>query len=181
MDAVIDLVEALRRNLWDSGYCRMDEGVIGGVDYAAVLATARRAPPKFVCAVARVPEAVRDYKGAGRFAGGIRKGLAKRYVGFPWLNRLGTYTVLLASREVFDELTGREGQFIDQGGLHVNVMLGTVLVDVDTFRTRSDHTWELLGDGEEFRSIQSAVESWCTQRRRPNRQVWSNHRAVSVA
>jgi hypothetical protein len=179
MDLAGDLAELLAGDLAACGYGREER--IDGVECAAVLSSARPGPGRFVCAIAEVPERVRDPGGVGRFVQDIRRGLSKRYVPFPWPKRLGTFTVLLVGRELFEELGGQEARLVDDGGLHVNVMLGTVLVDVETFRARSDYTWGLLGDGEHFRRIQDAVETWCRGHRRADRSVWNKRLAVSVA
>jgi len=181
MDTTLEFAAALKASLRDCGYSEQTEGNIGGVDYAAVLSTPRRSPTKFVCAVAQVPRGVRGPDRVGEFVTGIRRGLARRFVWFPWFNRLGTFTVLLVAHDLFEELRGQEGRFIDQGGMHVNVLLGTVLVDLDTFQTRADYTWDLRGGGEQFRRIHDSVEDWCSRYRRPNRLVWTRGRAVQVA
>ena len=182
MSRTRELVEGLQSNLCDLGYTRVDQGRIGDVVFEAVLTTNGRSSRKFACAVVRLPEEIHDVRQAAKFVGRIRRSLQKRYAGgFPWPKRLGTYTVLLGGRDLCERLRDREGLLVDTGGLHVNVMLGTVLVDTETLRTRSDNTWGLLDTGDQFRRIQDAVAAWCRCHRQPVRMRAVAGGVLSVA
>jgi hypothetical protein len=131
--------------------------------------------------VADLPDDVADADAAAGFVNRIRRQLARRYPGLPWPKRLGTYTVLLCRHEVAGRLGAEAGRLIDYSGLHVNVLLGTVLVDMEAFRAHSDTTWGLIDTGEQFKRIQDAVESWCRRYRRPARLMRKCGRLLSVA
>ena len=181
MSGVRDLVETLKGRLAAFGYRECENSEIGDLAFAAVLAASGRRC-KLFCAVADLPHDVVDADGAARYVGAIRRELAKAHAGFPWPKRVGTYTVLLGRRELCRRLRGHEGRLIDSDGLHVNVMLGTVLVDVDTHQAHSDTTWGLIDTGDQFREIQAAVEEWCRRRRRQGRLAWTAAgRSVNVA
>jgi len=171
MSSVRNLVDSLKGRLAAFGYGECENAEIGDLTLAALLAAPGRRGRLF-CAVADLPENVADADGAIRFVGGIRRALSRAYAGFPWPKRVGTYTILLGRGEVCRQLRGHEGRLIDSDGLHVNVLLGTVLVDVETHQAHSDTTWGLMDTGDQFRAIQAAVEEWCRQSRRQGRQVW---------
>lgn len=49
---------------------------------------------------------------------------------------------------------------VDRSGAHVNVLLGTVLVDTRGRRCLSRATWGLLLTGEHFQTIEAVVQAW---------------------
>jgi len=181
MDATEELVEALRDRLRLCGYGEQAAGDIDGVDCLAVLHTPASARRTFACAVARVGDEVRDADAAVAFVGRIRRGLAKRYASFPWLKTVGTYNVLLCGHDLFERLGGHEGRLIDFGDLHVNVLLGVVLIDVETFQARGDTTWGLLDAADQFKHIQAAADEWSRSCRRTRRLDRTTAQVLSVA
>ncbi len=183
-DHVKEIIEGLSERLGLLGYTGRTAGRIGDVEIAAAFTTDGKRSPKLACAVAQLPTGVQDVRGAGEFIGKLRKSLAKEYAGgFPWPRKMGTFAVLLVSEDMCERLLGREGTLIDAGSMHVNVMLGAVLVDMDTFRTRSDNTWGVIETGDHFQQIQAVLAEWCRSHRQPKRmaRAWSNGAMVSVA
>jgi hypothetical protein len=167
MGRVSELVTGLARRLEAAGYTERAEGRIGEVEFEAVLATPPGRKPRRACAVVRAAADVDGLLAAEALLRRVRRSLRQAYVGrLPWPKRLGTFTVLLGGRDLCERLHDREGRLIDTGGWHVNVLLGAVIVDLETLRTRSDNTWGLLDTGDDLRCIQDAVTSWCRSRRR---------------
>ena len=181
MDPAEEFAAVLRERLQPFGCCEFAEGRIGQVDFAGVLSTPRRADGRILCAVARLPEGGYEPAAAGRFVQRIRRSLAKRYAGVRWFKRLGTYTVLLAGSRACEKLRGHEGRFIDSSGLHVNVLLGTVLIDLDAFRVNCDNIWGLIDTGDQFRHIQGAAEEWCRAQRLTRGLERTSAQVLSVA
>lgn len=181
MSRIRELIDGVRQSLAPFGYNDSAAGTIGDVDFMTVLAAPRRSSGKLACAVARIPDDVGCGEEPAHFAERIRRGLARHFPGLPWPKRLGTYTILLGDREQCGRLRDRKGELIDARGLHVNVLLGTVLVDVETFRAYADTTWGLIDTGDQFAHIQKAVEGWCRAHRKPSRMVRTVGQAMSVA
>jgi hypothetical protein len=159
MELVNQLTKALEGALAVAGFAGPALDGFGGLVLAA------EEKPRLLCAVAELPETAVGAAGAKAFIQHIRRQLSDRYAGFRWPKRLGTYVVLLAGRGAYEALAGRTGDLIDAGGLHVNVVLGAVLVDTDMFQCRSDNTWGIIDDRGRFRHVQHAVEAWCRARR----------------
>jgi hypothetical protein len=157
------LITMLRSRLGEHGYNEFAEVPLGGGDSAAVITAANRSLGRLACAVVRIPNAWGSNGYLAGLAQRIRSSLTKRLAPFPWPRRLGTYTVLLCERDRFDELRRKKDVFVDSGKLHVNVMLGAVLVDVETFRASSENVWGLVGNGELFGQIRDVVTSWCIE------------------
>jgi hypothetical protein len=111
----------------------------------------------------------------------LRRGLTGHFHGLPRPKRLGTCTVLLGGQKLCKALEPHKARLVDQRGLHVNVMLSAVLVDTDTFTTRSEITWGLMDVATPFSRIQSAVENWCARDRQPRRMVQTGGRALKIA
>lgn len=159
MELVNELTKVLEGSLAEAGFAGPAVDGFGGLVLAA------EAKPRLLCAVAELPRDARDAAGAKAFVEHIRKQLSARYAGFRWPKRLGTYVVLLAGQGMYESLAGGAGELIDVGGLHVNCVLGAVLVDRDTMRCRCDNTWGLIEDGGRFGLVKQAVETWCRSRR----------------
>jgi len=176
MSSVRELVNALKGHLATFGYSECVKNVIGNVNFAAVLTSPKR-PKKLLCAVADLPKDAADARTTAEFLDRIRRGLAKEFVRIPWPGRLGTHLVLLADHATCERLRGKEAGLIDISPKHVNVLLGMILVDVESLCTRSATTWRLMGTEEQFREIQAAVEQWCQCRRSqdhpPSPGTWS--------
>lgn len=179
MNGIRELVDLLAGRLAKLGYASTDTAV-GDVECTAVFATPRQST-RLVCAVIDLRGSVAGIEEAERLVGDIRRGLSKRYPGFLRPKRLGTFTVLLADGELCARLRGHRTRLIDSHGRHVNVLLGTVLVDVERFRTHADTIWGLIDTGDQFKRIQDAVESWCAGYREPRRLFQTRGRALRVA
>jgi len=179
MDTTIELITALGDCLRGKGYSHQTAG-IGQAECRAVFAT-ESAPPRLACVVAAVPNHIQGLADVGTFVGGIRRGLTKQYVGMPWPRRLGTFTILLVDHHLFELCRGQEDRLIDQDSLHVNVMLGTILVDIEAHQTTSQNTWGLLNDADHFQHIRNAVDGWCTKHRRRGLSAWKVGPTIGAA
>jgi len=153
------LVDLVRRRLLDYGYVEVDMGDPDN-SLLAVIKTQRRWMVRYVCAVAELPEEIRDLNAALRYFHQLRKNLTKRYARFPWYKELGTFAVLICDNSLFATLLGAMSRFKDVTGLHMNVMLGTVLVSRQSLETRSTSTWGLFHSGRHFGAICATVAEW---------------------
>ncbi len=166
MSSTERLIESLHDSLGEVGYAPQTPGGMT-VSYEALFATNGEYRKKFLCAVTHLPDEVCGVDDLRGHVMRIRKDLGKRFRrGLPLPRQMGTFNVLLARREACEAIGRRNEGLIDTGGLHVNLLLGMVLVDVETGQASSDVTWGLLEDGESFRRIQSVVDEWCRHRRR---------------
>jgi len=160
-----DLVDSVRDSLAQYQYTEpCDILSIEGVE-GVVLATRRRLTVRYLCGVFCLPEGFDTVGQAKTLFGAIRNGFTKRYARFPYWKELGTYLVWICSSGLFDDAQGRMGHFKDKTGLHMNVMLGMVLVDREKFTTSTDCTWGLAYSGKHFRAIGAAVSEWCERQR----------------
>ena len=180
MNRIRELVDTLAGRLAKLGYAASAGTTVGEIECTAVFATPKQSR-RLVCVVVDLRGNVADIEEAERLVGDIRRGLSKRYPGFLRPKRLGTFTVLLAGSGLCERLREHRTRLIDSHGRHVNVLLGTVLVDVERFRTCADTIWGLIDTGDQFKRIQDAVESWCAGCREPRRLFRMRGRALRVA
>ncbi len=166
MEATKQLAEALGARLAAHGFTADSTGTGGDVEFAALLSHPRNGTARTVCAVLRVPDSARDVDDVRRLVKGVRRSVARRYPGLPLPRRMGTFLVLLASHEVCGRLQQQGVDLVDSGGLHVNVLVGAVLVDQEALHCRCDHVWNLLDVGDAFEHIRDTVETWARDRRR---------------
>lgn len=160
-----DLVDSIRDNLTQYGYTEPCETLsIEGVD-GVVLTTPRRWMVRYLCGVFALPDGYDTAEQAKKVFDAIRRNLTKRYVRFPYWKELGTYLVWICRSELFDGMQGRMAEFIDQTGFHMNVMLGTVLIDREKFISSAESTWGLIYSGKHFGAISATVNEWCKRMR----------------
>ncbi len=163
------LVTRLCNSLREYGYTDRDDSaldsVLDTVHFVARIMTPRRRLVRYVCAVLEAPEDLRDVDSAKLFLRLLRSTLSRAYARFPWWKELGTYTVLLCERDVYSELAPHVGQFADKTGLHMNVMLGTVLVDREGFQSTGRPTWGLFHSAKHYGAISATVTQWCDDER----------------
>ena len=178
---ISELIGDLNEHLAECDFINHANIVIGQGHNTSVISTNGKTSPKLICAVASIPSGVTDAKQAVEFMQTLRRGLTSHFRGFPRPKRLGTCTVLLGGRKQCKALEPQKARLIDQRGMHINVMLGAVLVDTETFTTRSDITWGLMDVATPFSKIQSTVDNWCARYRQPHRMVPTGGRALKIA
>jgi len=178
---ISELIDGLKGDLAECDFSICSSIIVGEGHHATAIATNGKTSPKLVCAVASVPPDVTGVDEAAGFVRTLRRGLTSHFRGLPRPKRLGTCTVLLCGRELSKKLAAHKERLIDSRGLHVNVMLGTVLVDTETYTSRSDVTWGLMDIATAFSRIQSVVENWCARYRRPRKLVPAGRRALKIA
>jgi len=179
MERVVELAAELGEALETFGYAPDHVGK-AGTEATAVLA-APRGPNHTLCAVAALPSDLAGPDDAVPFVRRLRKALSGRFRGLPKPRRLATYTVLLADHDTYSRLRTDTGRLIDASRWHVNVMLGTVLVDVEEFALRADTTWGLVDTGDQFEHIRRTIETWCRRYRKPRRSILADTRRRHVA
>lgn len=155
------LVDAIATTLGAVGYSRCEKGELDGIPFLARIMTPREWMVRQMCAVLRVPAEVADAPACKEFVEDARRSLTRRYARFPWFKELGTFYVLLCESQLFQELSTSGHQFKDRTGLHMNVLLGTCIVDVENYRFCTHATWGLLYSGKHFRAMEDVVRQWC--------------------
>jgi len=171
----------LRQSLVECDFSNHESIVIGQALPTTVISTNGNRAPQLICAVASIPDDLTDAKKVENFKKTMRKGLTSQFKGLPRPKRLGSCTILIGGHKACKALEQHKSRLIDQRGLHVNVMFGTIIVDTDTLTTRSDISWGLMDVAAEFSTIQSAVETWCSKHRRPQKMTRAAGGALKIA
>ncbi len=160
-----DLIRSLQDNLAEYRYTEPpDSFAVDGVN-GIVLATPRRWMTRYLCCVAPLPDGHETVRQAVDVFETLRRELTKKYAQFPYFKELGTYLVLMCGSKLFNEMNGKVAQFKDNTGLHMNVMLGTILVDQEAFTYSAESTWGLYYSGKHFGAMNSTVYMWCKKMR----------------
>lgn len=176
-----ELIADLTRRLGRYGYQPVTWKVGRDIPLTALAATPHSRPPRLFCAVANLPPEASDPAEAAAFLQRIRRALAKEHAGFPWPRRMGTYAVLLAGGGTGEALRGRAGIWADTSALHVNVLLGAVVIDTETWQVSSDSVHGIIETADQFPQIQAAAEQWCRDQRQRRGSYVSLGQALSVA
>ncbi|MCP4375115.1 MAG: hypothetical protein GY794_02875, partial [bacterium] len=156
-----ELVSDLRENLIGCDFSNHESIVVGQGHQTDIISTNGTIAPKLICAVVSIPSDVTTAKQGRAFIQTLRRGLTRHFRGFPRPKRLGTCVVLLGGRKQCKALEPHKAKLIDQKGMRVNVIVSAVLIDTETFTSRSDITWGLMDVARPFSLIQSAVDNWC--------------------
>jgi len=179
MSSIGELTADLETRLGLMGYASC-EAVAFGADGAAVFSAARGAG-RTLCAITTLPEDLFSPDDAEGFVSTLRKAVTERFRPLPLPRRLATFTVLLGSHEQCRILRDHKSRLIDSGKWHVNLMVGTMLVDVEEFRFNSDTTWGLVDTGDHFEQIRRTIDAWCGRHHKPNHAALTRHGRLSVA
>jgi hypothetical protein len=161
MTTYSDLIAALRKQLAEYKYTEFQEIPIPSIGMLHAIMTPRRWMVRYVCALYEIPTAVTNAAMLTEVFNQIRNQLFAQYARFPWWKELGTFLVLLCSHEQYEQLAVHTDEFKDHSGLHGNVMLGTILIDRERFRSSADATWGLIYSGKHFAAIARTVREWC--------------------
>ncbi len=152
------LVDVLEEKLKGSGYKDRFVGSIGDFPFMGVLSASRvrGMGAKYLCAIVDVPEHIGSIKELESLFSSIRNALIKKYGIL-----VGTYLILLCNNNVNKKVSGSEGNFKDLTGMHLNVMLGTIFVNKETFNFGGEKTWGLFYSGSHFKNMRVALVEWC--------------------
>jgi hypothetical protein len=120
---------------------------------------------RYLCGVFLLPDDCKTPTQLKKICGAIRRSLSERYARFPYWKELGTYLVLICGSELFQAMKNQMAEFKDNTGLHVNVMLGIVLVDKDECVCSSESSWGLYYSGKHFDAISASANHWSKTKR----------------
>lgn len=161
-----DLLKAIHESLKPYRYTEREELQLRDVGSVQLVITKRRWTVRYVCAVLEAPQSLSTVDECRDLIQRLREGLAVQFARFPYFKELGTYVVLLCSQSVYQDLSQHLSAFYDRTGLHMNVILGLVLVDRDGFRISADATWGLFYSGKHFDAIERTAQQWCQTKRK---------------
>jgi hypothetical protein len=155
------LIQSLETNLLEYGYTEAPVALdIDGV-HAKVLATPRRQLVRYTCCVLDLPHKYVNPTQAQELFRNVRRRLTKEYARFPFYKEVCTYMVWICSEDLYKCARDRELRLYDRTGLHMTVMLGTVVVNRKTSDKVAQSTWGLYFSGKHFGAITATVNDWC--------------------
>ncbi len=161
MTTYSDLIADLRKQLAEYKYSEFQEIQMPGTGTIHAIMTPRRGMVRYVCALHEIPPDVTNVAKLAEVFDRIRNQLFVQYALFPWWKELGTFLVLLCSHEQYEQLAVHTDEFKDHSGLHGNIMLGTILIDLERLQSSADATWGLFYSGKHFAAIVRTVRDWC--------------------
>jgi hypothetical protein len=159
-----NLIASVRDNLAPYHYSEPPE-TLPFIEENVVIATPRRKLVRYVCVIMIIPDNCRTPEQATKLFEASRRALTKRYARFPWWKELGTYLVWICDTSLFEAMQSKMTYLKDKTGLHMNVMLGMILVDRQNLVSSSESTWGLYYSGKHFGAISATVNEWCKRSR----------------
>lgn len=155
------LNKSLMEGLQQYKYTEYYQGNFYNVDYLSIVATPRRFTSRYICSVTSLPQDVRNLDQASVFFEQIRKSLKNEYAKFPYFKEIGTYSIVLCTDDMYKTVSEHLEMFVDNNGMHMNVMLGTIFINTNTYDCMSKSTWGLYYSGKHFQTMIDIVLSWC--------------------
>jgi putative heme iron utilization protein len=115
---------------------------------------------RILCVVVELPDNVATVPDFSKYFNSVRNTLTKKYAKFPYWKELGTFSVFLCKDKQYNLLVTEIKKFKDTSGWHMNVMLGTILINTDKLVFSDCLTWGLFVTGKHFETIKNAVSEW---------------------
>lgn len=137
-----------------------DESIEAGIIVQRIYKTIRKFGVRTLCVVIDLPGDVSDAKDLSLFFHKIRSSLTKKYAKFPYWKELGTFSIILCNNSDYEKLKNEIDKLKDISGLHMNVMLGTFLVNIDKLEYTETKTWGLMFSGDNYIIIKQALTNW---------------------
>lgn len=164
-DRKSELVEILTGNILsqDSSnkkFIDFDESIENEMTIHKIYKTERNLGVRTLCVVLDLPNNILDDKDLSIFFRKIRNLLTKKYAKFPYWKELGTFSVILCDNSNYERLKNKIDKMKDISGLHMNVMLGTFLVNIDKLEYSQTKTWGLVFSGVKHKLINQALKEW---------------------
>lgn len=155
------LIQSLKEKLKQYNYIEHTLGLFDNVDYVAIIATPRRFTTRYICSITNLPEDVSGLSQVNFFFEQIRKSLKNKYAKFPYFKELGTYNIIFCPDRIYKIILEHLEKFVDKNGLHMNVMLGTIFINTNTYEHMYKSTWGLYYSGKHFEEMLKEVNTWC--------------------
>jgi len=111
-----------------------------------------------ISAVVVVPESVTGRTELKAFFQTVRKDINANFVGFAAYKSSHSFVVLVCPHSLFTVCSGVASELKDRSGLHMNIIQGVVLIDVETKEVAGDYT-RPAQHKREYEAILAAVTS----------------------
>ena len=148
------------KNNSNQKFVDFDESIETGINVQRIYKTKRIFGVRTLCVVLDLPSDISDAKDLSIFFRKIRNSLTKKYAKFPYWKELGTFSIILCDNSNYERLKNKIDKLKDISGFHMNVMLGTFLVNIDKLEYSETKTWGLIFSGERYKLIQQALTNW---------------------
>jgi hypothetical protein len=155
------LIYSIEENLEPYNYIDHQQIYIDKEISAVIIATPRLWATRYICIITDIPKNTENISDANIFFSKLRKKLISKYAKFPFFKELGSFNVVLCEEHIFRMLSKSLSSFVHKTGLHINVMLGIILINKNSFEFVFDSTWGLYYSRKHFKSILKGVKSYC--------------------
>jgi len=116
---------------------------------------------KNLCAVIDMPENIVDQSTAKRFFGFLKGSLLDKYGdAFLW-KELEMCFVVFCHDELFKMLKADESLIMSQASFSLSALMGTCLINKETFENEYQSSWGLYFSGDHLKSVNEVVQKWC--------------------
>jgi len=158
-----ELFKALKESLLAHKFIETEQDLLNDISFLEIYKTRRIFGCQYLCVVTEVPESIIQINEIQVYFNQVRKALTKKYAKFPYWKELGTYLVILCENDLYKKLQKGNVRFKDLTGFHMNVMLGTCIINKNTFENSSESTWGLFYSGRYYETISNVVSNWCRE------------------
>ncbi len=164
-DKKTELVNVLTENILtrdnsNKKFKDFDESIESDVRIHRIYKTERNLGVRTLCVVLDLPNDISDEKDLYIFFRKIRNSLTKKYAKFPYWKELGIISIILCDNSNYERLKNKINKLKDASGLHMNVMLGTFLVNIEKLEYTETKTWGLVFSGIKHRLIKQTLTDW---------------------
>ncbi len=155
-----DLLNLLEISLIEHKYVDFDNGKVGELSFLRIFKTERKLGVRNLCVVSILPDNVSSISDFSKYFNLVRNTMTKKYAKFPYFKELGTFLIVICPTNIYNELKKEIDSFKDKSGFHMNLILGTVLIDKDNLEYSECLTWGLFISGKHFYTITNTISDW---------------------
>lgn len=141
-------------------FVAFDEASETEIKIQRIYKTKRKLGTRILCIVLDLPDTINNSKDLLLYFKKLRNSMTKKYANFPYWKELGTYSIILCDNTKYERFKNEIKHFRDFSGLHMNVMLGTFLVNHEKPEYVATKTWGLIFSGDKYGQINQALNNW---------------------
>lgn len=113
-----------------------------------------------LCVVLDLPDNMINSNDLHLYFKKLRNSMINIYAKFPYWKELGTFSIILCNNTQYERFKNEINHFRDNTGFHMNVMVGTFLVNRDKPAYSGTKTWGLIFSGHKYGQIEQALTHW---------------------
>lgn len=170
------LIEQLNAELDRFKYSITEDVDIPDVGYISYVKNPHPLKVRNLCALLDIPPVIETTQAAQNFFNSVRNNLLLKYGNaFLW-KELEICFIIGCDNNLYQALQADGGKVLAHEGFSLNALMGTSVINRDTFECFHHSNWGLYFSGEHFKVVKGVVDDWCCRQRNKGEIEQEKHR-----